>query len=192
MNELNLDPKTTALILIDLENGIVDGNLAPYAGGDVVGRCAHLAEAVRNAGGAVVYVRVEIGEILALPADKPSRDPHAPPPPPEASRLVAGCGYQDGDLLIVKRQRGAFYGTPLDQLLRRRNIQTLIMGGIATNLGVESTARAAFDRGYALIFAEDAMTTSLSPEAHHFAVETIFPTMGRVRTSDEIKEALVS
>jgi nicotinamidase-related amidase len=55
---------------------------------------------------------------------------------------------------VTKRQWGAFYATDLDQQLRRRGIRTIVLGGIATNFGVESTARAAFDRGYELVFAE--------------------------------------
>ena len=118
------------------------------------------------------------------------RDPNAPPPPAQASELVPECGYQEGkDLLITKRQWGAFYGTELDQLLRRRGVKTLVMAGIATNFGVESTARAGFDRGYAMVFAEDAMT-SMSAEMHGFSVQHVFPIMGRVRTAAEVAEAL--
>jgi nicotinamidase-related amidase len=63
------------------------------------------------------------------------------------------------------------------------------MGGIATNIGVESTARAAYDRGYELVFAEDAMS-SVSAEAHGFAVSTTFPRMGRVRSTEQVLAAL--
>jgi nicotinamidase-related amidase len=63
------------------------------------------------------------------------------------------------------------------------------MGGVATNIGVESTVRAAFDRGYELIFAEDAMS-SVAGEAHGFAIKMIFPRMGRVRSTAEILRAL--
>jgi nicotinamidase-related amidase len=87
-------------------------------------------------------------------------------PPATASQLIPENGYQSGDLMITKRQWGAFYGTELDQQLRRRGIRTIILGGVATNFGVESTARAAFDRGYEVIFVEDAMT-SISAEVHH-------------------------
>jgi nicotinamidase-related amidase len=73
--------------------------------------------------------------------------------------------------------------------LRRRGIRTLIMAGIATNFGVESTARAAHDHGYELVFAEDAMS-NLSAEFHQFPVQNLFPIMGRVRSSAEIVEAL--
>jgi nicotinamidase-related amidase len=136
-----------------------------------------------------VYVRVELTELLNLPADAPARAPNAPPPPAIASQLVPESGYQNGDVFITKLQWGAFSGTELDQQLRRRGIRTIVLGGIATNFGVESTARAAFDRGYDLIFAEDAMT-SLSEEAHAFPVRNIFPRMGRVRKTNEVLEAL--
>jgi len=183
---LKLDPKTTAVVMIDLQHGIVGRTLAPHSATEVVARCAQLAASLREQGGTVVYVRVEITELLNLPADAPSRAPNAPQPPPIASQLVPEGGYQNGDFLITKRQWGAFYGTELDQQLRRRGI---VLGGIATNFGVESTARAAFDQGYELIFAEDAMT-SLSEEAHAFPIQNIFPRMGRVRQTTEILEAL--
>jgi nicotinamidase-related amidase len=190
MTNLAIDPKSTALVLIDLQHGIVGRpQLSPHAGADLVKRSASLADAFREKGGTVAYVRVEIGEVLRPQVDAPMFDPSAPPPPPIASQLVPESGYQEGDLLIVKRQWGAFYGTDLDQQLRRRGIRTIVIGGIATNFGVESTARAAFDRGYALIFVEDVMA-SFSAEVHGFAVQHIFPRMGRVRTSGEVLEAL--
>ncbi len=186
---LELDPKQTALILIDLEHGIVSRDLQPHAGKDVVARSAKLAAAMRHAGGTVVYVHVKMDEILYLPADMQRPGSDAPPPPPEASEIVPEAGLTPGDLVITKRQWGAFYGTALDQLLRRRKVDTLIMAGIATNIGVESTARAALDRGYQLIFAEDAMST-MSVDMHRFATETMFPIMGRVRSSQQILSAL--
>jgi len=145
---LSLDPKSTALILIDLQQSTVPRALAPYSGPQVVEQSVRLAEATRAAGGTVVYVRVLLAELLRLPTDASLRAPNAPPPPANASELVPEAGVQPGDLMVTKRQWGAFYGTDLDQQLRRRGIRTVVMGGIATNFGVESTARAAFDRGY--------------------------------------------
>lgn len=189
MEKLDLDPKTTALILIDLQHGIIGLPLAPRTGAEVVKTSAALATTVRSAGSTVIYVRVEISEVLHRPTDAPTRDPNAPPPPAIASQLVPESGVQDGELVIVKRQWGAFYGTALDQQLRRRGIRTIMIGGIATNIGVESTAREAFDRGYELVFVEDAMST-ISSEAHTFAITNIFPRMGRVRTAAQLHEAL--
>ena len=109
---------------------------------------------------------------------------------PEAVERLAGmAGVEATDVVVVKRQWGAFYGTELDQLLRRRGIDTLVMGGIATNFGVESTARTAFDLGYKLVFAEDACS-SFEADAHHFACSNIFTRMGRVRSTQVLIDAL--
>jgi len=186
---LEFDPKFTALILIDLQQGIVGRPLSPHSAADVVTRAANMAAALRAKGGTAVYVRVELAEIVTLPVDAPTRDPSAPPLPASASQLVPESGHQPTDLFITKRQWGAFYGTELDQQLRRRKIRTILLGGVATNFGVESTARAAFDRAYELVFVEDAMST-LSAPAHQFAVTNIFPRMGRVRTTEQVLEAL--
>jgi nicotinamidase-related amidase len=180
------DPATTALVWIDLQQGIVPiPILAPHSGKDVVKKAAELSAAFRAAGSFVVYVRVDMANALHLPVDRSMRDPTAPPPPAAASELAADCGYQPGDGLVLKRQWGAFLGTDLDQLLRRRGIRTIVLGGIATNIGVESTARSATDLGYAVVFVSDAMTT-VSAEMQALAVQHIFPMMGRVRTSAEI------
>ena len=93
---------------------------------------------------------------------------------------------QPGDLRITKRQWGAFHGTELDLQLRRRGIQTIVLGGIATNIGVESTARQGWENGYSLVFAEDAIS-GMSAEMHEFAVKNIFPRLGRVVPSGEIQ-----
>jgi nicotinamidase-related amidase len=188
MENLELEPQSTALVLIDLQHSIVARQLAPHTSADVVRKAAQLANAVRTKGGTVIFVRVLITEILNLPVDEPSTRGNAAPPA-NASELVPEVGLQPGDLVVAKRQWGAFYGTDLDQQLRRRGIRTIILGGIATNFGVESTARAAFDRGYQLVFAEDAMS-SVSAEAHQFSVRVLFPRMGRVRITEQVLAAL--
>jgi nicotinamidase-related amidase len=186
---LELIGRETALVLIDLQRAIVSRDLKPHTATEVLERATKLAEAVRAAGGAVVYVHVLMNEVMRLPSDRSMFRPDAPPPPPDASEVVPEAGIQQGDALIAKRQWGAFYGTNLEQHLRRRGIKTIIMGGIATNMGVESTARAAYDHGYALVFAEDAIS-SMSAEMHQFPIQNIFPLVGRVRSTQEIAEAL--
>jgi nicotinamidase-related amidase len=186
--DLVLDPKTTAVVLIDLQHGTVARELAPHRSTEVVQRAAQLADKVREKGGTVIFVRVLVTEVLNLPVDSPS--PRGTSVlPPNASELVPEAGVQPGDLVVTKRQWGAFYGTDLDQQLRRRGIRTVILGGIATNIGVESTARAGFDRGYELVFAEDAMS-GITEETHNFSVKNLFPRMGRVRSVEQIVKAL--
>ena len=177
-------------MVIDLQRGIVARSVAPHASRDVVERSARLADAVRAAGGRVVLVR---GAFAADEADRlrPPVDAAMPPgaPPSGWSDLVPELGPREGDLIVTKRQWGAFYGTDLDLQLRRRGLRTILLCGISTNFGVESTARDGWERGYELVFVEDAMA-GLSAEAHAFAVGTIFPRIGRVRSSADVLAAL--
>ena len=186
MELLAIDPATTALVLIDLQQGIVVLPVAPRPGAEVVANARRLLERFRSLGSTVVLVRVGfLGENdrLNLPVDAPA------PGRPDRGDLVAEIGPQEGDIVITKRQWGAFYGTELDLQLRRRGIRTIVLGGIATNFGVESTARDAYERGYGQIFAEDAMS-SVSAEGHAFTVKLVFPRIGRVRSTNEILRAL--
>jgi nicotinamidase-related amidase len=187
---MDINAASTALVLIDLQHSNVARDLSPHPARQVVENCDRLARALRDKGGTVVYVRVLVNELLRLPADVSlARDPSAPPLPPQASELVKEAGFQDGDIVVTKRQWGAFHGTDLDLHLRRRGIDTIVMGGVATNFGVESTARAAFDQGYALVFAHDAMS-SVKAEMHDFAVRGIFPILGHVRATADLLAAL--
>jgi nicotinamidase-related amidase len=185
MSDLNIDIGHTALVLIDLQNFNTSRELAPHPAERVVGNCVLLADEMRNRGGMVIFVRVLVGELLALPADNPNRKPEMPP---EAVHFSPDAQVQASDIVVTKRQWGAFYGTDLEQILRRRHIKSIVLGGIATNFGVESTARAAFDQGFELVFAEDAMSSG-SGEAHDFACKNTFKTMGRVRTTRELIDA---
>ncbi|AWL04871.1 isochorismatase family protein [Massilia oculi] len=187
--QLILDPAHTALVLIDLQNSNVKHELAPHSAENVVGNCVLLAQEMRERGGLVIYVHVLLNELPQVPADAPLRPQGAPAAPPDASWLAPEAGVEAQDLVIVKRQWGAFYGTELEQQLRRRGIDTLVMGGIATNFGVESTARAAYDFGFKLVFAEDAMS-SFDADAHLFACDNIFPKMGRVRSTRTLIDVL--
>ncbi|WP_144107612.1 isochorismatase family protein [Paraburkholderia sp. BCC1886] len=190
MDNLSIDPKTTALVAIDLQHSNIARQLAPHAAADVVHRNAELAATLRAAGGTVIWVRVDVTALLSLPADKPlTRPAGSPPPGPQASELVPEIDRHSSDLIVTKRNWNAFYGTELDLLLRRRGIRTVLMSGVATNFGVESTARNAFDIGYELIFVEDAMS-SISAEMHAFSNQSVFPHIGRVRSTVQVIDAL--
>ena len=185
---LELDAKKTALVAIDLQNGILGRpGMAPVDAATVVERTNEIARALRAQGGTVVWVRVLMAEIKPWLADQAVQLP--PEIPASASELADSVEVQQGDIVLGKRQWGAFYGTNLEQALDRRGVETIILTGVATNLGVESTARAAVDTGYNVVFAADAMTT-VSAEWHRFSVENLFPRLGRVRTTAEIVAAL--
>jgi nicotinamidase-related amidase len=195
MAELQLDPKRTAIVVIDLQNGIIrmPRKVGPHAVADVVKNCAALIKQARGAGALPVLVHVggspDGADRLRSNADQAMSMTGALPP--DWSKLIPEVDQQPGDVVILKRQWGAFYGTDLDLQLRRRGLATIVMCGVATEIGVESTARDAYERGYELIFASDAMTGS-SAEGHANSIERIFPRMGRVRTTAEILAALES
>jgi len=188
MEPLKLDPATTALILIDLQHGIVGMQTSPHPASSVLEKAASLARAFRRSTATVIYVRVDLANRVHVPADRSHGDPHNPPPP-IASELVPASGVQSGDLVITKRHWSAFSGTDLEVMLKKSGLKTLVVGGIATNFGVESTARAAAGLGFGVVFVEDA-TTSIDAQAHEFAFNTIFPLLGRVRKTSEVIEAL--
>lgn len=184
-----LDPKTTALVLIDLQNGVASNpQIRPRLGAEVVANAIPTAEKFRAAGALVALVFVNFAKDYA---DMPSRNVDQPmqlPPgglPDGWSDLVEGIEGK-GDLKIHKRQWGAFHGTDLDLQLRRRGINTIVLGGISTNIGVESTARAAWEHGYDLQIVED-LCAGPSDEAHNFAFTTIFPRISRVIKSENIQ-----
>lgn len=191
MNELIFDPKQTAIIVIDLQKGIMGRQTAPYAIPGVVANCVRLLKAARAAGAQPVLVHVgrsaDGGDALKVTADEPMRG--AGQMPPDWSELIAELDRQPDDIVLLKRQWGAFYGTDLDLQLRRRGLKTIVLCGVATEFGVESTARDAYERGYEQVFAEDAMS-ALHAESHAVSTTHIFPRMGRVRSTDAIVAAL--
>lgn len=188
---MHLDSATTALVVIDLQKGIVSRDTKPHSAAEVVGRASALAARFRVSGGTVVLVHVAFSaddrDRLKPPAD--GAPPVTLPIPAEFSELVPELAQQPGDIDIIKKQWGAFYGTELELQLRRRGIRTIVICGIATNFGVESTARDAWERSYELVFVEDAMA-GMSDDAHRFAITTIFPRLGRVRSTADVIAAL--
>ena len=188
MPELHLDPQKTALVLIDLQNAVVGMNPVPHTAAQVVENSKKLAGAFRGHGAPVVYVRVDLNDFMNLPVDQPHNrgDERLPD---AASEIAPSAGFQHGDILITKRHWGAFAGTDLEQQLKSRGIDTVVLTGISTNIGVESTARQGTGLGFAFVLVEDACSAQ-SAEHHRFAFENIFPRLTRVRTTDEVLAAL--
>jgi nicotinamidase-related amidase len=189
MPVLQLNPKKTALVLIDLQNSTVGVNTAPYAAVQVVANSKKLAELFRAAGAPVIYVNVDFNGFLKPPADQPLNMGDKPIPA-VASQIAPSAGFQPGDLLVTKRHWGAFAGTDLEQQLKTRGVDTVVLTGISTNHGVESTARQGTGLGFAFVLVEDACA-GLDAAEHRFAFEKIFPRLARIRATDEVIAALV-
>jgi len=187
---LTLPAATTALILVDLQKGIVAMPVAPHSGAAVLKAGQDLARRFRAAGAPVVLVTVawspDFGDALRTPVDRPPQVPKGGYPS-EFLELADGLA-EPSDIRVVKRQWGAFYGTDLDLQLRRRGVTTVVIGGIATNMGVESTARAAHEHGYGVVLPEDA-AASRSADMHAFAFAHIFPALGRVVSAADVELA---
>jgi nicotinamidase-related amidase len=189
---LKLDPRRTALVLIDLQNWIVGQPRAPHAGDAVVDNGILLMDALKVAAGTIVLVRVTFSDgyadMVKAPVDVSMVLPEGGIPA-EAVAFDAKIDPARADVIITKRHWGAFHGTELDLQLRRRGIDTVIVGGIATNFGVESTVREAYAHNYAVLVPEDACS-SASAEMHRFSIETILPRISRIRSTAEIIEAI--
>ena len=104
---------------------------------------------------------------------------------PDYSDLEEALNRQPEDIIVTKRQWGAFFGTDLDLQLRRRRVTGIVLAGIATSMGVESTARQAFEHGYNVTIATDAVT-DLNADAHSRSLDWIFPMLGELGTTEEI------
>ncbi|HVB97891.1 MAG TPA: hydrolase [Candidatus Dormibacteraeota bacterium] len=189
MTPLMIDPSKTALVVIDLQKGIV-GLAGPDVARPVVANAAKLAQAFREKQMPVFLVRV-----TPSPDGKDALKPVLDGPPlnmprgPDWAEIVPELGPGPNDFVITKRQWSAFYGTELDLQLRRRGIETIVLCGISTNIGVESTARAAYEYGYQQIFVEDA-TAARSKEEHDHTMKTTFPRIGRIRKTEDVLAAL--
>jgi len=190
MAELILDLLQTAVVVIDLQKGIVGRPTEPHPAATVVANTVLILRAARRAGARPILVHVGVSadapDRLKPMADEPMRS--TAPLPPEWSELVPELERAPGDLVILKRQWGAFYGTDLELQLRRRGLTTLVLCGIATEYGVESTARDAFERGFEQVFVSDTMG-ALSTQAHEHCLTRIFPRMGRVRDTRTVLTA---
>ena len=189
--ELMLNPHKTALVVIDLQQGILQRRAEPRGVDEVLGNAIQLADGFRQAQGFVVLVHVgpspDGGDALRPVTDNPVAGGGTPPE--GWDQIAPELGPKAGDHVVRKRQWGAFYGTDLDLQLRRRGIDTIVLCGIATHIGVESTARSAFEHGYQQIFVEDACS-DLSAEAHCFSMEHVLARIGRVRSTKEVLQAL--
>jgi len=175
-----LDEKC-ALIVIDLQKGIVSlPTVHPV--NEIVDRAARLARAFRERKLPVVLVNVT--------GSAPGRTDAGSPKfsrPADWAELVPELDVHLSDHLVTKQRWGAFLGTSLDDTLRQSEVTQVVLAGVATSIGVESTARSAYDLGYNVVLVVDAMTDR-DADAHRLSIEKIFPRLGETDTTDNVIE----
>jgi nicotinamidase-related amidase len=174
---------TAALVVIDLQKGII-GLPTVHPAGEIVSRAAQLARAFRSRGLPVVLVHVT----ASAPGRTDAGIPNVPRPA-DWTELAPELEQHPDDHIITKQRWGAFLGTDLDEYLRRRGVTQVFLAGISTSVGVESTARSAYDLGYNVVLVTDAMTDR-DADAHHHSVEKIFPRLGETDTTAKVLQLL--
>ncbi len=182
----------TALVVIDMQRGIASAGRAfgPNDVKSVISNVSALVSVFRKAGAPVVLVHVDTKDgkdMLNPEVDQPMQ--WGGSRPADWADFIEEIVPESTDIIITKRQWGAFHGTELDLQLRRRNINTIVLCGISTNIGVETTAREAYQHGYNQVFAIDAMT-AISREEHEATEKFIFPRIGRIRKTNEVLDLL--
>jgi nicotinamidase-related amidase len=187
--------KNTALVLIDLQKGIVGLPLAqPIA--PVLENSAKLVAAFREAQLPVVIVNVNPVGGTWTKVRTQSPIPQNNLTPEEAAawlknfvEITPEIVTEEQDIFITKRAWNAFWDTPLHEELKKKNITGIVLAGISTSIGVEGTARNATELGYNISFAEDALNDS-SAAAHAHSIQNIFPRIGEIDTTDVIIKRL--
>ena len=190
--------KKTALVVIDLQDGIVKMSTV-QSGAAIVQQSARLVTAFRRAGLPIVIVNVvpfgaPSGKVRTQAPGMP-KDEAAQKQAREAMEaagfftIVPELGSHPEDIYVTKKTWSAFYDTELEQKLKELGVTNIVLCGIATSIGVEGTARAAHERGFNVSFVEDAMT-DLVASAHENSLTNIFPRLGEVGTTDSVVELL--
>ncbi len=190
MSDFSLDAQT-ALVIIDLQKGILGMPTEPRSGAEVLANAVKLLRAFRAKGLPAFLVRVAPSmdgkDHLAPTVDGETK--WGSGLPPDWAELAPQLEIAPTDFIITKRQWGAFTGTELELQLRRRGVKTIVLCGISTNVGVESTARFAYELGFDQVLVEDAMAARTAEE-HAFPLRTCFPRLGRVRSTQEVLRSL--
>ncbi|MGF1432031.1 isochorismatase family protein [Kitasatospora sp. LaBMicrA B282] len=177
MTATTLD-RTTALILIDLQKGIA-AFAAEFGVDQVIANAERLAAAFRERGLPVVLVNVTGG----APGRTEQGARRTGDLPADWAELV--LPVEPGDITVTKQTWGAFHGTGLDEQLRKHGVTQVVIGGVATSIGVESTARAAHELGYHVTVATD-VVTDMDPVSHEHSIKRIFPRLGETGSSAEL------
>jgi nicotinamidase-related amidase len=177
-----LDSKP-ALLVIDLQKGLAGlPTVHPIA--EIIARTALLASAFRECGLPIVLVNV-----TGAAPGRTDAGPRTFSFPPDWTELVPELEAIPGHHKLTKERWGAFPGTSLDDYLQGQGVTQVVLTGVATSIGVESTARGAYDLGYNVALVLDAMT-DLDPDAHRYSIEKIFPRLGETATTRDVLKLL--
>jgi nicotinamidase-related amidase len=180
---LTMLDRCTALIVIDLQNGIVAYPCAhPIA--EVVNKACKLVAAFHLHGLPVVLVNV-----AGSAPGRTERPRVSEPFPAGWTDLIPELDRQPDDIVVTKRTWGAFAGTDLEAQLNARGVTQVVIVGVATGTGVESTARQAFELGFNVTLATDAMTDTRA-ETHAYSIAQVFPRLGETGTTQDILDLL--
>lgn len=178
-----LDPMT-ALIVIDLQKGLA-GFPTVHPLSEVIARTRDLIDAFRATNLPVVLVNV-----AGRPQGRTEQLPRAGQIlAPDWTALLPELGQQPGDILVTKRSWGAFATTDLEALLKGRGVTQVVIAGVSTSVGVEATARQAYEQGFHVTLALDAMT-DVREEAHAYSIANVFPRLGETGSTQEILSLL--
>jgi nicotinamidase-related amidase len=179
-----LDP-TTALIVVDLQNGLINSPfIHPIAG--VIERTCALLHAFRRRDLPVVLVNVAGGA-----PGRTEQPRHRPTLTEGFSDLIPELDHQPRDIIVTKRTWGAFAGTDLEARLRAKGVTQVVVTGVATGTGVEATARQAYEHGFNVTLALDAITDARR-EAHEFSLAHVFPRLGETGSTADILDLLAT
>ena len=179
-----IDPARSAVIAVHLQGDIVgpDGALAPFFQAEiqrtgVLRTISSLLDGARAGGVKVVYTRVAFrpdfsdmvpnSPLLAMTAQNNCLVDGTP-----AAEIVSEVAPHAGETIITHQRVTGFHASSLDVLLRGAGIDTVIIAGVATNLSVEGTARAASDLGYRTIVVSDGCSAG-SEGAHNASLESL-------------------
>jgi len=182
--------KNTALVLIDLQNGVAGLPLA-HPVKDVLANAAKLVTAFREAALPVVIINVNPAGAAWT---KTRKDPNSTSPRPFQENwldIVPDIKTHADDIFITKHTWNAFYETALHDELKTRGITGIVLAGISTSIGVEGTARSASERGYNIAFALDAMT-DMFLDAHEHSIKRIFPRIGETGLTEDVVRLVLS
>lgn len=182
MTLTTLDPRT-ALVIIDLQKGLAGyPTVHPFAA--IVANAAALAAGFRGRALPVVLVTAA-GSAPGRTEQRRRTGALAP----DAHDLLPELGQQAQDIVVTKTTWGAFASTDLAARLKALEVTQIVLAGVATSIGVESTARFAHELGFNVTFAVDAMT-DMNPDAHANSIARIFPRLGETGTTQDVLDLL--